>query len=53
MLRSKLARHSLAFGLILFASFALYPAAQRGNDLLIRILLAIAAGAALLTLIDK
>jgi len=53
MLHKKRFRHTLAFVLITFVSFALYPAAQRGNDLLTRILLAIAAGAALLTLIDK
>ncbi len=53
MLHSKLSRHSLAFGMIVIASFALYPAAQGEKTLIIWLLLALILSAAALTIKEK
>ena len=53
MLHSKLSRYTLAFGIIVIASFALYPAAQGEKSLLIWLLLALIVSAATLTIKEK
>ncbi len=53
MLRTKLSRHTLAFGIITGASIALYFAAQAKSDLLIWGLLALVCAAALLAISEK
>ena len=53
MLHSKLSRHTLAFGMIVIASFALYPAAHGNKTLLIWLLLALVLSAAVLTIKEK
>ncbi len=50
MLRTKLSRHTIAFGLIVASSIALYPAAQAKSNLAIWTLLAIISAAAILTI---
>ncbi len=50
MLRTKLSRHSLAFGMIVIASLLLYPAAEGEQTLLIYFLLALIFLAALIAL---
>ena len=53
MLRTKHARYTLAFVLIVIASFALYPAAQAKQTFFIWGLLANISAAALLTVLKE
>lgn len=53
MLQTRHARYTLAFVLIVTASFALYPAAQAKQTFLIWGLLAITSAAALLTVLKE
>ena len=53
MPQSKLSRHTLAFGLTVFASIALYPAARAGTLWTIWGLLGLLIGAALIALTTR
>jgi len=53
MLRTKHARYTFAFVLIVAASFSLYPVAQTKQSFLIWVLLAIISAAALLTVLKE
>ena len=53
MPQSKLSRHTLAFGLIVTASLALYPAARSGMTWVIWGLLGLLVGAALIALTTR
>jgi hypothetical protein len=53
MLQSKASRHTFAFGIIVIASFALYPAAKGEKLFATWLLLALIVAAAILTLREK
>lgn len=53
MLQSKRTRHTLAFGIIVTASFALYPITKGEKIFITWLLLALIVAAAILTLREK
>jgi glucan phosphoethanolaminetransferase (alkaline phosphatase superfamily) len=53
MLQSKLSRYTLALGIIVIASFALYPTTQGEKNLLVWLLLALILTAAAITIKEK